>query len=167
MEAQYAMKRKIECIIYILSLFLISILGLLTFFGAPHRLLLYPAYTLAVLVVAKLLIEIVLHDFHIKRDPEERKKITDELVRLEADVKDYNPHILMVLMLWLAIIVARNYDIQVLHEFIKLAEKFVAAILVVVSIFVVFALVDFVHSRGGKIPGVSSLKKQNDTPAGE
>lgn len=141
------MARKAECIIYVSIMILLSIIAALTFFEASTELLKFPAYLLALVLLAKIIIELFLRDFHVRQDDKNQTDSSDEMLRLECDVKNNNSYILAILLLWLAVILVGNANLPIISAVLKLTEKLLAAYLIVLSIYIIISLTDIKKCR--------------------
>lgn len=138
---------------------LTGILSAFVFFDLPEELRIYPASLMVVLIAIKLITDAVTFKFG-KKELEMNGK-TEEIFKLEQEVRDCNPYILAVLLIWLGIIGIRHFQLLPPMILIRFIEKFTMAMLMILAILVTFSYVGTKVFKNGRLPGMKALTKQN------
>ncbi len=153
------MKSKVKCTLFFVLIMLTGILSAFVFFDLPEELRIYPATLMAVLITIKLITDAVTFRFG-KKEPEKNGK-TEEIFKLEQEVRDCNPYILAVLLIWLGIIGIRHFQLLPPMIIVRFVEKFTMAILMILAILVTFSYVGTKVFKNGRLPGMKTLTGRN------
>lgn len=148
--------------------FVLGLLALIRFLDLPNWMLIYPAYLLTVLIVVKVIIEVIRHDFRLKRDPDAKTKANTVFQKMECEVKELNTFSLIAVILWLAILIYRAFEQKQFAFTLKLVEKGLTAFLMALTFIVFFSLISTLvgQLKIGHIPGIRLLRKNNSRANG-
>ena len=155
------MKHRAKCNLFFALIVVTGILGMFVFFDLPLSLQIYPATVMAILVVAKLIADAI--DFKFGKEELEKNGNgnQEEIFKLEQEVRECNPYILVILSVWLAIIGIKHFNLLPSMFFMKVIEKFLMAMLMLLAILVTFSYVGTKVLKNRRLPGIKPLRKQN------
>ena len=154
------MKSKLKCTLFFIVIMATGILSAFVFFDLPVELRIYPASLMAVLIATKLITDAVTFNFN-KKELEKNGK-TEELFKLEQEIRDCNPYILAVLLIWLGIMGVRHFHLLPPMIVVRFIEKFAMAIMMILAILVTFSFVGTKVFKNGRLPGMKALTKHNN-----
>lgn len=153
------MKSKVKCTLFFVLIMATGILSAFVFFDLSEELRIYPASLMAVLVIIKLITDAVTFNFG-KKELEKNGR-TEEIFKLEQEIRDCNPYILAVLLIWLGIVGIRHFQLLPPMILIRFVEKFAMGILMILAILVTFSFVGTKVFKNGALPGMRALKNLN------
>lgn len=152
------MKSKVKPTLFFIIIMTIGILSATVFFDLPEEMRIYPATLMAILIAIKLATDAV--TFKAGKEELEKNGKTEEIFKLEQEIRNCNPCILAVLLIWLGIIGIRYYHLLPPMIVIKLVEKFAMGILMILAILVTFSFIGAKFIKHGRLPGMKALGKR-------